>query len=138
MWISSDDHTDSTKSDGEYDWEIVSDVDMRMQDDVDSLDSVDLDSNVDLERDDENDDDEEEADEKEEEVVDENEEEGEDEDEDEDNSKEPGTIVHGEMGNTLADHADTMAENEPTVLPEKVLEMCEHTTQPNSPRHSSQ
>jgi len=111
-----------------------------MQDDVDSLDSVDLDSNVDLERDDENDDDEEEADEKEEEVVDENEEEGEDEDEDEDedNSKEPGTIVHGEMGNTLADHADTMAENEPTVLPEKVLEMCEHTTQPNSPRHSSQ
>jgi hypothetical protein len=108
--ISSDEDTGSTKSDGEYDSEL--DVDMCMEDDVGKLDGVDLDGNVDLERDGEDVEDEEEKDEKEEEVVDE------DEEEDEENGKEPRTIGQGEMVNTSADDADTMADDKPTLLPE--------------------
>jgi len=61
---------------------------------------------------------------------DENEDEDDDEDEDEDNGKEPQTIGQGEMVNTLADHANTMVDNQPTVLPEQCQEMCEPTPWP--------
>jgi len=47
--ISSDDHTDSTELDGDYDSEF--DVDMCMEDDVDAPDRVDIDGDVDMERD---------------------------------------------------------------------------------------
>jgi hypothetical protein len=53
--ISSDDDTDSTELDGEYDSELDPDVDMRIEDDVDAPDGVDLDSDVDMERDGDND-----------------------------------------------------------------------------------
>jgi len=49
MSISSDDDTDSTKSDGEYYSECDSDVDMCMEDDVDALDGIDSDGDVDME-----------------------------------------------------------------------------------------
>jgi len=98
-----------------------------MEDDVDVLDGVDLDSDVHMERDGEDEEDEEEEDEKEEEVVDENEE------EDEDNGKEPRTIGQGEMVNSSADDADTMVDDEPTVLPEQGQEMGEHSPRPQSP-----
>jgi hypothetical protein len=53
-------------------------------------------------------------------------------DEDEDNGKEPRTIGQGEMVNTSADDADTMVDDQPTVLPEQCEEMRENTprTQP--------
>jgi len=128
--ISSDDDTDSTKSDGEYDSELDPDVDMRMEDDVDAPDGVNLDGDVDMERDG---DDVEEEDEKkedeEEEVVDEDEEE----DKDEDDGKEPRTIGQGEMVNTSADDVDTMVEDQPIVLPEQCQEMSEHTPRPQRP-----
>jgi len=131
--ISSDDDTDSAKSHGKYDSERDCDVDMRMEDDVDALDSIDLDGNVDMERDSEDEEDEEGEDEKEEEEVDEEEEEDEDEDEDEDNGKEPQTIGQGEMVNTSADDADTMVDNQPTVLPEQGHAMGQHTPWPQPP-----
>jgi len=125
MSISSDDDTDSAELDGEYDSEL--DVDMCMEDDVDAPDGVDIHGDVDMERDGEDGEDEEEEDEKEEEVV------NEDEEEDEDNGKEPPTIGQGEMVNTSAGDADTMVDNEPTVIPEQGQELREHTPQPKPP-----
>jgi hypothetical protein len=52
------------------------------------------------------------------------------EDQDEDDGKEPRTIGQGEMVNSLADDADTMEDDQPTVLPEQGQEMCEHTPRP--------
>jgi len=125
--IPSEDDTDSTESDGEYDSECDSDVDMRMEDDeVDAPDGVDLDGDVDMERDSEDEEDEEAEDEMEEEEVDEEE----DEAEDEDNGKELSTIGQGEMVNTSADNADTMVDDQPTVLPEQGQELREHTPWP--------
>ena len=98
-----------------------------MEDDVDAPDDVDLDSDVDMERDGEDEEDEEEEDEKEEEVVDE------DQEEDEDNNTEPRTIGQGEMVNTSADDADTMVDDEPTVLPVQGQEMRDHTPRPQPP-----
>jgi hypothetical protein len=96
--------------------------------DLDAPDVVDLDGDVDMERDgedeeDEEEEDEKEEDEKEEEVV----------DEDENNGKEPRTIGQGEMVNTSADDADTMVDDQPTVLPQQGQEMCEHTPWPQPP-----
>jgi len=116
--ISSDDDTHSTKSDGEYDSALDPDVNMPMEDDVDAQDGVDLDGDMDMERASHDEEDEEGEDEKEEEEVDEDEEEDEDEDEDEDNGEEPRTMCQGEMVNTSADDADTMVDDQPTVLPE--------------------
>ena len=47
----------------------------------------------------------------------------EDEDEDEDDGKESQMIGQGEMVNTSATHADTMVDEEPTVLAEQVQEI---------------
>jgi len=117
------DDTDSTESDGEYDSAL--DVDMYMENDVDAPDGVVIDSEVDMERAGEDEEDEEEEDEKEEEeVVDE------DEEEDEDNGKEPQTIGQGAMVSTSADDADTMVDDDQTVLPEQGQEMGEHTPRP--------
>jgi hypothetical protein len=131
--MSSDDDTESTKSDGEYASQRNSDVGMCMEDDVDAPDGVDLDGDVEKERDCEHEEDEVEKDEKEEKVVDGDEEE----DEDEDNGNEPWTIGQGEMVNTSADDADTMVEDQPTVVPEQGQEMREHPTrpQPRRPPH---
>jgi hypothetical protein len=108
--ISSDDDTDSTESDGEYDSELDPDVVMCIEDDVDAPDGVDLDGDVDMERDgdDEAEEDEKKEDEEEEEV-----------DEDEDDGKEPRMIGQGEMVNTSADDVDTMVDDQPIVLPEQ-------------------
>jgi clumping factor A len=130
--ISADDDSGSTKSDCEYDSECDSDVDMQMQDDLDAPDGIDLDTDVDMDRDsedeqDEEGEDEEEDDEKEEEVVDQ------DVEEHDDNGKEPQTIGQGEMVYTSADDADTMVDNEPTVLPEQGQELREHTPRPQPP-----
>ena len=125
MSISSYDDTDSNESDGEYDTEL--DVDMCRKDDVNSPDGVDNDGDVDMERGGEDGEHEQEEDEKEEEVVDE------DEEEDEDNGKEPRTIGQGEMVNTSADNVDTMVDDEATVLPGQVPEMCEYTQRPPPP-----
>jgi hypothetical protein len=114
MSISSDDDTDFTESDGKYDFKRHSDVDMRMENDEDALDSVDLDSDVDMERDGEDEENDEEEDQKVEEVVDEDEE-G---DENENTGKEPRTIGLGEMVNTSADDADTIVDDQQSVLPE--------------------
>jgi len=130
MSISSEDDTDSTESDGEYDSAL--DVDICMEDDVDAPDGVDIDGDEDMERDCEDEKDEEQDDEKEEEVVDE------DEEEDEDNGKEPRTIDQGKMVNTSADDADTMVDDEPTVLPEQGQEMREHTPWPQPPAPAPQ
>ena len=132
MSISSNDDTDSTeKSGSEYDSELDPDVDMRMEDDVDAPDGVVFDCVVDMERD--GDDDEEEDEEKDDEVEVEEEDEDEEEDKDEDDGKEPRTIGQGEMVNTSADDADTMVDDEPTVLPEQGQEMREHTPRPQPP-----
>jgi len=108
-----------------------------MEDDVDTPDCVDLDGDVDMERDGDNDEEEDEEEEDEEEEDEEKEDdeveeeyEVEEEDQDEDNGKEPWTIGQGEMVNTSADDADTMVENEPTVLPEQGQKMNEHTPRP--------
>jgi len=137
MSIFSDDDTNSTESDGEYDSARNSDVYMRMEDDVDAPDDVDLNGDVNIGRDDddETEEDKEEEDEKEEEVVmeedeEEEEDEDQDEDEDEDNGKEPWTIGPGEMVNTSADDVDTMVDDQPTVLPEQGHVMREHTSWP--------
>ena len=135
--ISSDDDPDSTeKSDSEYDSEHNSDVDIRMEDDVDAPDGIDLDGDVDMERDgddDEEEDNEEEDEEKEDEEEVEEEDEDEEEDKDEDDGKEPRTIGPGEMVNTLADDADTVVDDDPTMLPEQGQEMREHTPWPQPP-----
>jgi hypothetical protein len=125
--ISSDDDTDCTKSDGEYDSEPDPDEDIRMEDDVDALDGVDLDGNVDMERDGDHEQEEDEKKEDEEEgVVDEDE----DEDKDEDDGNQPQTIGQGEMVNASADDVDTMVGNQPMVVPEQYQEIREHTLQP--------
>jgi len=125
MSLSSDDGTDSTELDSQYDSERESDVDMHMEDDVDALDGIDLDGDVDMEKDGEDKEDEEDKDETKDQEVDEDEKE--DEDADEDNGKESRTIGHGEMGNTSADDADTMVDDQRTMLPKQGQEMSEHT-----------
>jgi len=129
--ISSEDDTDSTELDGEYDSELDPDVDMRKEDDVDAPDGVDLDSDVHMESDGDND--EEKDEEKEDEKVVEEEDEDEEEDQDEDDGKELRTLGQGEMVNTSADDVDTMVDDQPIVLPEQGQEMCEHITRPQSP-----
>jgi len=129
--ISSEDDTDSTELDGEYDSELDPDVDMRKEDDVDAPDGVDLDSDVHMERD--GDDDEEKDEEKEDEEVVEEEDEDEEEDQDEDDGKELRTLGQGEMVNTSADDVDTMVDDQPIVLPEQGQEMCEHIPWPQPP-----
>jgi len=126
----SDDDTNSTKeSDSEYNAEHGSHVDMCMQDDMDTLYGIDLDANVDMDGDVNN------GEEKDEVEKDEEQGDEEDEDEDDDDGKEPRTIGQGEMVNTSADDADTMADNGPIVVPEQSQEMREHTPwqQPQAP-----
>jgi len=121
---SSDDDTNSTESDGEYDSEHHSVVDIRMEDDVDAPDGVDSDGDVDMDGytdNEEEEDDEEEDEEKEDE---------EEEDKDEDDGKEPRTIGQGEMGNPWADDVDTMGDDQPIVLPEQGQELREHSPRP--------
>jgi len=134
MSISSDDNPDSTQRlDGKYDPEHDSAVNMRMEDDVDAPDGVDLDGDVDMERDgddDEEADDEEEDEEKEDEREVEEDDEDKEEDKDENDGKEPRTIDQGEIVNTLADDADSMVNDEPTVLPEQGQVMRERTPRP--------
>jgi len=134
MSISSDNDTDSTEWDSEYDSELHPDVDMRMEDDVDAPDGVDLDGDVDMARDgdDEEEEDEQKEDEEEEEV-----EKDEEEDKDEDDGKEPRTIGQGEMINTSADDVDNMVEDQPIVLPEQFQEMREHTPRRQPPAPAS-
>jgi hypothetical protein len=137
MSISSNDDTDSTeKSDGKYDSELNPDVDMRMEDDLDAADGVDLHGDVNMERDgddDEEEDEEKQDEEKEDEVEVEEEDENEEEDIDEDDDNEPRTFGLGETVKTSADDADTMVDDEPTVLPEQGQEMREHTPRPQPP-----
>jgi len=112
---------------------------MHMEDGVDALHGVDLDGDVDMERDGHDDEEEDENEEDEEkEAVEEVEEEDEDEeeDDDEDDGKEPRTIGQREMVNTSADDADTMVDDEPTVLPEQCQEIREHTPRPQPPAPS--
>ena len=99
---------------------------------MDAPDGVDLDSDVDIENDgdDDKEEDEEEEDEgkeDEEEVEEEEDNEDEEEDKDKDDGKEPQTIAQEEMANTSAHNADTMVDNETTVLPEQGHKMREHT-----------
>ena len=123
MSISSDDETDTTEESYiEYDSELDSDVDMRMEHDVDAPDGVDSDGDADMVTDG---DDEEEEDEQEEDE--------EEEDEDKDDGNEPQTIGRGEMVNTSADNVDTMVDDQPIVLPEHGQEMREHTARPQHP-----
>ena len=124
MSISSDDDTNTTTWDGQYDSKCDSNVDMYVEDDVDAPDAVDLDGDVDMKRDGDNGEDEKE----EEEIVDEDEEE----DEDEDNGKKPRTIGQGDMVNTSANDADTMVDDQPTVLPSQGQEIREHTPRPQT------
>jgi len=98
-----------------------------MEDDGDAPDGVDIDGDVDMQRDGEDEEVEDEQDEKEEEGMDENEE------VDEDNGKEPRTIGQGKLVNTSADDADTMVDDEPTVLPDQGHEMQGHTPRPQPP-----
>ena len=135
MSISSDDNTDSTESDGEYDSEHDLDEHMGMQDYVDAPDGIDLDGDVDMERDsgDEEEENEEEEDEKQEYKDVEDEEEEEAENENEDDGKEPHTISQGEMVYSSADNLDTMIDDQTSVLPEHVQEMREHTPRPQYP-----
>ena len=76
MSISSDDDTDSSESDGEYDSEHDSDVYMHMENDVHAPDGIDLHGDVDMERDGDNteEDDEQEEDEEKEDEEEEDEE----------------------------------------------------------------
>jgi hypothetical protein len=108
-------------------------VDIRVEDDVEAPDVVDLDGDGDIERDgddDEEEDEEEEDEEKEDEEVVKEEDEDEKKDKDKDDGKEPQTIGQGEMVNKSADEADTMVDNEPTVLPEPSQGMCQHNPRP--------
>jgi hypothetical protein len=131
--FSSDDDTDSTEPDGEHESKLDPDVDMSMEDDVDAPDGVDLHWDVDMERDSKVEEDKEEEDEKEEDEKEEDEKGEEEVDEDEDNGKEPRTIEQGEMVNTSADDADTMVDDQPTVLPEQRQEMHLHSPWPQPP-----
>jgi hypothetical protein len=138
MSIYSGDDADSTgKSDSEYHSELHPHLDMRMEDFVDAPDGVDLDGDVDMKRDGDDDEEEEEEEDDQQEV--EEEDEDEEEDKDEDDGQGPRTIGHGEIVNTLAHDADTMVDDEPTVLPEpgqemeQGQEMREHTPRPQPP-----
>jgi hypothetical protein len=136
MSVSSDDDTDSTeKSDSEFDSDLDPDVDMHMEDNVDAPDGIQLEGDVDIERDGDNDqgEDQEEEDEMKED---------EEEDKDEKDGKEPQRIGQGEIVNTSVDNADTMVDDEPTVLPEQGQEMVEgqemreHTPRPQPPAYA--
>jgi len=101
-----------------------------MEDDMDAPDGVDLDGDVDMERDgddDEEEDEEEVGEEKEDEEEVEEEHDDEEEDKDEHDGKEPQTIGQGELVNTSGDDADTMVDDEATVLPEQGQERRKHT-----------
>jgi hypothetical protein len=137
IMISSDDDTNSTMaSDGEYDSDHYSDVDMPMGDDVDTQYSVDLncdgnmqcDSNNDVEKDEQMEDGEEVV----AEVVDED---GKV-DKDKDDCKEHWKIAQGDMIHTSADHGDTLVGNQSIVQSEQGQEMCEHTL-PRQPAESA-
>jgi hypothetical protein len=137
MSITTNDDTDSTKSDTHFDSSHEPDVDLRMKDDVDAPEGVDVDGDVHMQRDGGN----EEAEDKEEEEEDkvkEDEEEKVDEDEYEDDSKEPRTIRQGEMVNTSADDVDTIVVNQPIVCPEQGQEMRDDTSRPHPPAHAPQ
>ena len=54
-----------------------------------------------------------------------------------DNGKEPGTIGQGEMVNAPPDDADTMVDDQPTVLPQQGQEMRNHTPWPQPPAPAS-
>jgi hypothetical protein len=127
--LSSDVHTGTPDSDGEYDSEHDSDVAIPLESNVEAPDGIDLDGDVDMEKDgdDEREEDEEmkqEGKEDEEEVEDE-----EEEDKDENDGKEPWMIGQGEMVNTSADNVDTMVANQPILLSEQGQEMRKHTPQ---------
>ena len=94
-----------------------------MEDDVDAPDSVDLDGDVDVGRDSDD------------QVEEDKQEEDEEEEEEEDDGKEPRAIGQGEMVITSADDADTMVDDDSTVVPEQGQEMREHTpwAQPTVP-----
>jgi hypothetical protein len=85
--------------------------------------------------DDEEEDEQEQDEDMQDEVEVEDEDEDEEEDKNEDDGKEPRTIGHGEMVNTSGDDADTMVDDEPTVLPEQGQEMRKYTpwAQPPAP-----
>ena len=136
--ISSDDDTDSTELDGEYDSELNPKFDVRMEDDGDPPDSTVLGSDVHLERDSDNGEgeDDEEEDEKQEDKGEEQEEEEEEdkdaeEDKDEDDGTEPGTIGQEEIVNTSADNVEIRVDDQQIVLPEHGQEMREHTPRPH-------
>jgi len=139
--ISSDDDTDSSKSDSKYASEHDPDVLMHVEDNVDALDGDDFDGDVDMEMtsDHEKEEDKEEED-NEEEDKEEEADEDEEEDKDEDDGKEPRTIGHGEMVNTSADNVDTMVEDQPIGLPQQGKERHKHTPwlQPLAPAPRAQ
>jgi hypothetical protein len=60
----------------------------------------------------------------------------EDEKEDEDNGKDLRTIGQGQMVNTSADDADSMVDDQPTVLRGLGQKMREHTTRRQPPAHT--
>jgi len=126
--IPSDDVTDCTELDAEYDSDCDRDVDMCMAHDVDAPAGVDMDGDVDMERDGDTDDEEEEEKEDEEEV--EEEKEHEERDQDEHDGKQHRTISQGEIVITLANDVHTVVDDQLIVLPEIVQEMCEHTSRP--------
>jgi len=131
MSISSPDDTYSTmESEGQYDPENHSALDMHIKDDVDSPWSMDWDGDVDIERDGDNDeeDDEEEEDQEKEEDGDEEEEDG----------KQPQKINQGEMVNTSPDDVDNIIDHQPIVLTEHGQEMCEHSPRPHPLEPTSQ
>jgi len=132
--ISSDDDTYSTvESDGEYNSDHDSDVDMCMQDDMDAPCSIDLDGDADMARDGDNEKEDDQEEEDEEEKDEEYDDEDEEQDEDEDDGNEPRTIGQGEMVNLSADNVDTIIDDHPIVLPEQGQEMREHTPRPQPP-----
>jgi hypothetical protein len=57
----------------------------------------------------------------------------EEENKDEDDYKEPQMNGQGEIGSTSADNADTIVDDEPTVLPEQGEVMGDHTPWPQHP-----
>jgi hypothetical protein len=143
MSISSDDDTNSAeKSDNEYDSALDPYVNRGMEDDVDAPAGIDLDGDVDVERDcdDDKEEEEEEKDDEKEDTEEVHEEEDEDEEanKDGDDGKERRTIGQEEIVNTLADDADTMIYDEPTVLPEQDQELREHIPRPQPPAHAPQ
>jgi len=131
MSISSEDDTASTESDGNYDSELDSDVDMHMEDAVDAPDCVDSDSDVHMARDGDNG--EEEAEEEEDEKKEDAKDKEQEENKDEDDCKEPRTIGKGVMVNTSYDYVDIMVDDVPIVLHEQGQEIRDHTARPQHP-----